>query len=208
MNWFPNYTCMACGSEIQTSENAYLCPKCMANLPITTEVQTTHFSPFIYQEPIRSMILRLKYDSNGYIARALAPYLAAVYLKQIQPLFEQAPIIIPVPLHKSRYRERGYNQSEILAHELAKYLNLTINTKALIRNRKTIIQKHMDLATRTQNMRDAFSVIPEERFNIENQNILLLDDVYTTGATTNECIKVLLTNKARKIAILTIASVF
>ena len=122
MNWFPNYTCMACGGEIETSSNQYLCPKCMDQLPIMTEVQTGHFSPFIYEEPIRTMILKLKYSNHGFIAKALAPYLAAVYLKHIRPILKQTPIVIPVPLHRSRQRERGYNQSEVLAKELASYL--------------------------------------------------------------------------------------
>ena len=208
MNWFPNFTCMACGCEIQTSNNIYLCEKCMSNLPIMSETQTTHYSPFVYEEPIRSMILRLKYDDNGFIAKALAPYLAAVYIKHIQPLFKEPPIIIPVPLHRSRQRERGYNQSEILAKELASYLNLTINHDTLIRNRKTIIQKHMDTATRAKNMRGAFTLIPKNLAKIKNQNILLLDDVYTTGATTNECVSVLHQNGAQKVIVLTIASVF
>ena len=71
MNWLPNYTCMSCG-EIKTSDNIYLCPKCIDNLPITTEKQITHFSPFIYEEPIRSIILSLKYNDNGFAAKALA----------------------------------------------------------------------------------------------------------------------------------------
>lgn len=207
MNWFPNFTCMACGAEIQTSTNPYLCPKCMENLPIITETQTTHFSPFRYEEPIRTMILKLKYADNGFIAKALAPYLAAVYLKHIQNIFGQHPIIIPVPLHRSRQNERGYNQSVILANELATYLNLPVVTGVLIRSKKTIIQKQMDAATRTSNLRGAFTVDPCQISQIENKNILLLDDVYTTGATTQECVTTLRKHGVKQIVILTIASV-
>ena len=199
---------MACGCEIQKSSNVYLCEKCMKHLPIMTEKQITHFSPFIYEEPIRSMILRLKYSSNSFIAKALAPYLAAVYIKHIQSLFNEAPIIIPVPLHRSRQRERGYNQSEILANELTGYLKLPVNCNILIRNRKTVIQKHMDIEARAKNMHNAFSIIPENLSKVQNQNILLLDDVYTTGATTIECANVLLKHGARNVVILTVASVF
>ena len=179
----------------------------MAKLPIMTEEQTTHFSPFFYEEPVRSMILKLKYDSNGFIARALAPYLAAVYLRHIQPNLDHPPIIIPVPLHRSRQRERGYNQSVVLANELATYLDLPVATDVLLRNRKTIIQKHMDADTRAKNMHGAFGIAPEPTILIQKQNILLLDDVYTTGATTNECAAVLRANGARNVIVLTIASV-
>ena len=72
---------------------------------------------------------------------------------------------------------------------------------------QTIIQKDMDIKTRTENIRNAFSIPAKEQKLIKNQNILLIDDVYTTGATTNECKNVLLANGAQKVFILTIASV-
>lgn len=208
MNWFPNYTCMACDGEISKSTNIYLCSKCMNSLPIMPENQTFHYSPFLYEEPIRSMILKLKYDNNGFIAKALAPYLAAIYLKHIQKQFDTPPIIIPVPLHKSRQNERGYNQSEVLAKELSSYVNLPVATNILVRNRKTIIQKDMNIAKRIENMSGAFDILPTAINKIKNQNILILDDVYTTGTTTNECVRVLRTNGAKNILILTVATVF
>jgi len=198
---------MACGAEIQASTNEYLCAKCMNQLPIMTETQTNHFSPFFYTEPIRSMILKLKYASNGFIAKALAPYLAAVYLRHIQNIFNQPPIIIPVPLHRSRQYERGYNQSTVIANELASYLNLPVVNNVLIRNRKTVIQKHMNAATRASNLHGAFTVDKTQVAKIQNQNILLVDDVYTTGATTSECAAVLRQHGANNVIILTIASV-
>ncbi len=207
MNWFPNYTCMACGTEIQNSANIYLCHKCMQKLPIMTETQTSHYSPFIYEEPIRTMILRLKYANNGFIAKALAPYLVAVYLQKIKRLFDKTPIIIPVPLHRSRQHERGYNQSAVLAKELADYLNLPVISNVLVRNKKTIVQKAMDADTRANNLRNAFSIDLTKIEAIQNQNVLLIDDVYTTGATTRECAITLRNNGARNIIILTIASV-
>ena len=198
---------MACGNEIQSSTNAYLCPTCMEKLPVVTQTQTGHFSPFYYEEPIRSMILKFKYASNGFIAKALAPYLAAVYLKQIAPSLNQEPIIVPVPLHRSRENERGYNQSEYLAKELASYVNLPVVTKVLIRTKKTVIQKQMDFATRANNMKGAFTVAPNQADKIKDKTILLIDDVYTTGATSHECATTLIANGARNVIILTIASV-
>ena len=198
---------MACGNEIQSSTNAYLCPTCMEKLPVVTQTQTGHFSPFYYEEPIRSMILKFKYASNGFIAKALAPYLAAVYLKQIAPSLNQEPIIVPVPLHRSRENERGYNQSEYLAKELASYVNLPVVTKVLIRTKKTVIQKQMDFATRANNMKGAFTVTPNQADKIKDKTILLIDDVYTTGATSHECATTLIANGARNVIILTIASV-
>lgn len=179
----------------------------MDELPIMAEEQTAHYSPFFYEEPIRTMILKLKYASNGFIAKALAPYLAAVYLRHIANKFDNPPLIVPVPLHRSRQNERGYNQSAILGQELSSYLNLTMIPEALIRQKKTTIQKHMDTVERKANLKGAFVVNPNQAAEIKNQNILLLDDVYTTGATSHECATTLQQAGAKNVVILTIASV-
>lgn len=203
--WWPNYTCAACGCEINTSDNPYLCAKCMANLPVVTDKLTTHFAPFRYAEPIRSMILRLKYQANGDIAKAIAPYLAAVYLQHIKG--DKSHVIVPVPLHRSRERERGYNQSLVLAQALTAYVDLPIVAGVLIRPQKTVIQKQMDAATRAANMQGAFAVAPERANELAGRDVLLLDDVYTTGATTQNCAAVLQQCGVRSVDILTIATV-
>ena len=198
---FPNFTCVACGAEIQSSPNAYLCEKCAESLPFNMDEDATHFAPFLYEEPIRSVILSLKYSDNGFAARAVAPYMAAVYLKRIK---KKSPhVIIPVPLCKSRLHERGYNQSELLAKEIADYLALPIMNDVLIRIKKTTPQKNMTPTERMENMKGAFAVVGDVR----GKHILLIDDVYTTGATTGECAKMLKTAGAKTIAILTVATV-
>ena len=198
---------MACGCEIQASTNDYLCPRCMNQLPIVTQTQNGHYSPFLYAEPIRTMILKFKYADNGFIAKALAPYLAAVYLKHLANQFKQPPLIIPVPLHRSRQNERGYNQSAVLAQELTTYLHLPVLTDGLLRTKKTTIQKHMSDTERAKNIKGAFTVNPQHANAIHGQNILLLDDVYTTGATSHECATTLRKAGAKNVIILTIASV-
>ncbi len=204
--WLPNYTCQACGKEIQYSDNQYLCSQCMNNLPIMQEATTTHYAPFRYAEPVRSMILSLKYNDNGLVAKALAPYLAAIYLHCIKQA-DKTFIIVPVPLAKSRFRERGFNQSLLLAREVAEYLTLPVRDDLLVRTRKTVIQKHMDAATRAQNMQGAFTVPLEKVANVRGQNVLLIDDVYTTGATTGACKDALRAAGAADVQILTVAAV-
>ena len=167
------------------------------------DISDTHFAPFKYAEPIRTMILRLKHGHNLLIARALAPYLAAVYLHLIkQP--DQTHLIVPVPLYKSRYRERGYNQSAVLAHEVASYLDLPVVEDALSRVKKTRMQKQMTAAERAANVQGAFAVARPDK--IAGQDILLLDDVYTSGATSGECVRVLKAHGAKSVTILTIAT--
>lgn len=178
----------------------------MNKLPIMSEATTTHYAPFRYAEPVRSMILSLKYNDNGLVAKALAPYLAAIYLHCIQKQ-DKTFIIVPVPLAKSRFRERGFNQSLLLARELATYLDLPVRDDVLLRTRKTVIQKHMDAATRAKNMQGAFAVPPEHVTDVRDQNILLIDDVYTTGATTGACRDALRAAGVADVQILTVATV-
>jgi ComF family protein len=170
-------------------------------LPFNTENSGGVNAPFLYEEPIRSMLLKLKND-NGFAARAVAPYLAAVFMREIRP---KNCIIIPVPLCKSRLRERGYNQAELLARELSQYIEKPVLTNVLIRIKQTTPQKKMNPAERIKNMKNAFAVRDAEL--IRNKNIVLIDDVFTTGATANECIKTLKKAGAKLISILTVACV-
>jgi ComF family protein len=200
---FPNFTCLACGCEIQNSANAYLCEECISGLPFNLDINKKHIAPFSYEEPIRSIILKLKYGDNGFAARAVAPYMAAIFLKRFP---KKRCTLIPVPLCKSRQRERGYNQSELLANEIASYLDFHVANDVLIRVKKTKPQKNMIPAQRAENMKNAFAINENNTAQIKNKNILLIDDVYTTGATTGECSKVLRKHGAKTVTILTIAS--
>jgi ComF family protein len=182
------------------SPNPYLCQKCADKLPFyTNNEDKKHFAPFTYEEPVRSMILSLKYRDNGLAARGLAPYMAATFMREMP---KKDYVIIPVPLCRARLRERGYNQSELLAREFAEYIKMPVLTDVLIRVKKTAPQKNMTAKQRAENMGGAFSVT--DAALIKGRHILLIDDVYTTGATTDECAKVLRAAGARGIKVLTI----
>jgi ComF family protein len=177
----------------------------MEKLPFYNDADNKKcFSPFIYGDPIRKMILALKYSDNGFVARAVAPYMSAVFMKKCPRTYKNY-IIIPVPLCKARLRERGYNQSELLARETARHLSLPILTDVLIRTKKTEPQKKMTPAQRAENLKNAFAV--ENANLITDKHILLIDDVITTGATTKECAQVLRKAGAKQIKILTVAAV-
>jgi ComF family protein len=176
----------------------------MAALPLNTDTENKkHFAPFLYEEPVRRMILSLKYGDNGFAAKAAAPYMSAVFMKKC-PKTYQNYIIIPVPLCKSRLRERGYNQSELLSAEIAKNLDIPVLTNVLLRVKRTVPQKVMTPAQRTENLKNAFAA--ENANLITDKNILLVDDVYTTGATAAECARVLRKAGAKKVKTLTIAT--
>lgn len=120
-------------------------------------------------------------------------------------------IIVPVPLHIKRFRKRGFNQAYLLVRDwkqIAENLNLglsniRIDTNVLIKSRRTDPQTGLDRKKRMTNIKNAFSI--RDQAIIKNKRILLVDDVYTTGATANECAKALLRGNAEYVDVLTLA---
>ena len=202
---FPNFTCVSCACEMNNSPNGYLCQKCMDALPFNDDItDKTHHSPFTYADPVKKMILSLKYSDNGLVACAVAPYMAAMFM-QANPKTYHKFTLVPVPLCASRLRERGYNQSDLLANEISKHSELPVLTNVLQRIKKTAPQKKMTAEQRAANIAGAFAVADPGQ--ISGKYICIIDDVYTTGATANECTKVLKKAGAKQVKILTAATV-
>jgi ComF family protein len=112
--------------------------------------------------------------------------------------------IVPVPLHRLRLKEREFNQSEILASRLAKYFNIPLIKNSLIRTRPTPPQANLSKEERLKNVNGAFKLRENEL--LKGKNILLIDDVFTTGSTVDQCAKVLKKEgKAREVGVFTLA---
>ena len=122
-------------------------------------------------------------------------------------LIIEADIIAPVPLSRLRLLSRRFNQSAILAFEIARHHNKTFLPQLLIRTRKTKPQVGLSPAQRKKNVAGAFKVSTRHRHDIENHKILLIDDVITTGATINACARTLLKAGARQVDVLSLALV-
>ncbi len=118
---------------------------------------------------------------------------------------DSVDVIIPVPLHPTRLRERGFNQSYLLAKAVGDQLKIQVWEKALSRTRYTQPQAKMQRKERLRNVTDAFNVNPI--FNIKSKNIVLVDDVFTTGSTMNECARTLCLAGARTVTSLSIVRV-
>ena len=113
--------------------------------------------------------------------------------------------IIPVPLHKYRYRERGYNQAYLILKELSKLeKNIIIKNNIIKKTENIKPQSTLNKAERKDNIKGVYEIINKEN-KIEDRKILIFDDVFTTGSTTNECSRVLKEHKAKKVGVLTIA---
>jgi ComF family protein len=112
-------------------------------------------------------------------------------------------IILPVPSSKETKRKKGYNHSECLAKVIGKILNIEYKNNVLLKGRNTTMQKGLHYLERLENLKDAFYIKNAEIIN--NKVLLLIDDIYTTGATTDECSKILKENGAKEVQILTLA---
>lgn len=116
---------------------------------------------------------------------------------------KDADLIVPVPVHPAKKRERSYNHAEVLARRLAKTFDISSDFKNLKKLKWTRAQSELDREKRLTNVRDSFIALDRSVFR--GKNVLLVDDVYTTGATVNECAKTLLNAEAKKVSALTLA---
>lgn len=134
------------------------------------------FAPLSYVRPLATVIHRLKYDGYFALARPLAEILVEAW-----PGWDNLPdVIIPIPLHARRLKARGFNQSALLAHYLAQQLNIPVDEQSLQRIRHTMPQVGLNPDERHQNVTGAFA---SDSAKIRHLHIVLVDDVYTTGAT-------------------------
>jgi ComF family protein len=167
--------CYRCAQLFEMpSITPHLCEDCLDTPPIFDEAH----APFIHQGITRYLITSLKFNKQYKNARLLG-YLLADYLDQS---VEKPALIIPIPLHKQRYKERGFNQSIEIAKNLSKRLAIPLDTTSCIRQRDTLHQVGLSGEERRQNIKNAFMV----RKTIKAHHVAIVDDVVTTGATANE----------------------
>ena len=213
---FDSYFCANCISNIMQGE--LICPNCDA----TAVFGETHpfckraygldglWSLGLYQDPLRKAIQRLKYQP--YVrdfAQVLVDIMFAYWTKYQPNILEQIKqdkgegwIVVPVPLHWFRENDRGFNQSAEIGQLLSKKLGLDY-CEGLKRIRYTKSQTRVKGKERKANIRNAFSL--NTQYLIRNTNVLLVDDVWTTGSTLKECCRVLKRNGARTVWAITIA---
>lgn len=176
-----------------------LCAACLDLEPVFTKAR----SAVVYNDASRKIILAFKYGDRLHAVHTFIPWL----MRAGQELLDETDFIVPVPLHQKRLWQRRFNQSALLADELAGRAGKIYLPDTLIRTRATIPQKGLSRNARNDNVKNAFSVRPAEIPKISGKNILLIDDVFTSGATLNECARVLKKSGAADIFVLTIARV-
>ncbi len=190
LNPLPEQHCPKCGIPNEADE----CDNCAVNGYVFTQA----VSVFLYEGPAKSLVHALKYQGlhtvSGWFANRM--FIAA----QMEPEIMQADCLTAVPLHRVRHRERGYNQSELIAAQLAKKMSKPLLKKALTRRINTGTQTQLHAAARRTNLLDAFV---SGKDDVSGKSVLLIDDVFTTGTTVNEAAKVLLKAGATKVYVMT-----
>jgi len=194
--------CGICGYAFPSkaiSGEAALCGACRRNLYRFDVARA--WAPF--QDSVKEIIHQLKYGRHPSLARPLAVRLAGTYEAQRQRL--QTDWLIPVPLHPTRKRERGFNQSGEIARHLSRIVGVPVAQHWLLRTRPTKVQAGLTRRERRQNVSGAFAL--SKQADVHGKAVLVIDDVFTTGATLNECARILRQSGAARIAVLTVARV-
>jgi ComF family protein len=194
--------CAVCGERIFTLHGDGLCGECSMAVP-TFERAVAYGS---YDGGLRELIHLLKYERVRPAARVLGRMLAEVIQGFAGEL--RSAVVVPVPLHGSKLRQRGFNQAEEIARAALKNLNrsgLTLAAGVLQRRRATETQTGLSDHQRQQNVRGAFEVVSPAQ--VAGTDVLLVDDVFTTGATVSECARVLRRAGADRVFVATVARV-
>lgn len=211
--------CACCGNSLWKHEEV-ICDSCRFHLPKTNfhleknnpvwsifsgRVAVEYAAAYLYfnkGNKVQRMVHLLKYKGR----KDIGIFLGEQYGIQLHavPFFDDAMVIIPVPLHKKKYMKRGYNQSEKFAEGLSSAMNIPVDNQTLVRTRATETQTRKSRFKRWQNVKEIFALTEIEKFR--GCHLLLVDDVITTGATIESCIQVLQKIPEVRISILSIAT--
>jgi ComF family protein len=161
-----------------------------------------------YAGGLRGLVHLLKYDSVLPVANVLGGILAATIQELLPSCRDAVPLIVPVPLHKNKRGDRGFNQAELIARAAVKRIprRLELTTGILVRQRATISQVGLTREQRAENVRDAFRV--RDRRQVCGCTVILVDDVMTTGTTLSECARILKKAGAERVLAATVARAF
>lgn len=214
---FPE-TCEICGKKLIDSEQV-ICLHCLYKLPRTDfhkdrdnkvelrfrgkfpiEAASSYFY-FNKGSEFRHLIHQLKYNDQKEIGQILGRHAALELLRA--GIFSDIDCIVPIPLHKKRERERGYNQAEWIAKGLSEVLKIPIETDSVCRIKPTKTQTRKSVLDRWINVQKIFSLADTE--TIRGKHVLIVDDVLTTGATIESCATTLLKIEGVKISVFTLA---
>lgn len=181
--------CLRCGKKLY-SEKEEFCNDCKTKSHLFKQ----GVGVFAYDDKIKQAMYRFKYSNRRDYANFFGETIAARHgylIRRWQP-----QVIIPIPLYKIKYFQRGYNQAELIANVLGRELEIPVDKEILVRAKKTRAMKELNDEERVKNLQNAFKL--SENI-VKYKKILLVDDIYTTGATIDACSEVLLAGGAKEV---------
>lgn len=199
--------CGFCGKV----DTKYICNNCIKTVNAISLNKIDYYSDkffknhlyiFKYEDIIREKIIKFKFENEAYLYRMFAE--AVLNNKENINFIEKYDYLIPVPIHKKRKKQRGYNQSELIARKINDEIkSIKLQTNIIIKYKNIVPQSTLNQNGRKENIKNVYKVINKEK--IKNKKILILDDIFTTGSTVNECSRILKEAGAKEIGVLTIA---
>ena len=212
----PDTLCTACWRQMRFIERPYcerlgtpfaqdlgpglLSPEAMADPPVWARARAV---AGFDEGPARQLVYRLKYYDRMEIARPLGRWMARAGVE----LLEEADLLVPIPLHRMRLAHRRFNQSMALAHTISESCGVPVEAFALERAKRSPPQVGLSRIQRAANVQGAFKVPQDKRHLVEGRRIVLVDDVLTSGATSNAAARVLLRAGAAQVDLLVFARV-
>lgn len=185
--------CKKCGKPIDYGE---ICSRCME----TAFAFDFGFSPFEY-EIVRKSIFRLKYKGVKKDGKAMGELMSLFVREKYNDVIKNIDIIVPVPIHEKKLKKREFNQADIIGKRIAQNFNIVYKDDLIKRIRNTVPQNSLEHKERKENIKDAF-VITDKEF-IKDKSIMIVDDIFTTGSTINECSRLLIMNGAKNVVFYT-----
>ena len=184
----PLHPCNICGIEISDPHSIH-CSQCQPGISIINRCYTG----LTYQSPVDFLVQRLKFHADFTVSNSLGAWFANELSNRIETTPE---LVIPIPLHPGRHFQRGFNQAVELARPIAKKLGAELSTNAVHRIRPTASQSGLNAQSRAANLQTAFAAKPDR---IKNRHVAIVDDVMTTGATTQSLANTLIEAGAAQI---------
>jgi ComF family protein len=185
-------SCGRCGLRAPGTAGELLCAACLRDPPAFDRTRVL----YDYAPPVDQMIRQLKYAGRLHLARLFGMQLATLAAE-----VPAADCVVPVPLHRSRLRERGFNQAIELARPVARALAAPLDTRSCYRARATTAQASLSRTARRENLKGAFTV----RHELNARHVIIVDDVMTTGSTADELAQALKAGGAAKVSVLVVA---
>ena len=198
VRWIEPPFCTQCGNPfVPRQGKGHLCGRCLDQKRYFTIGRALGH----YEGPLREAIHRWKYEEKIYLSSLFGEWMERSFSQYWKAsLFD---LLVPVPLHPQRLRERGFNQALLLVRELSHRTGIPYRKRLLEKRERTVPQVHLSGVDREKGVKGAFGLA--EREGVQGKVILLVDDVYTTGATVNECARVLIAGGAQRVDVFTLA---